>query len=308
MLTHKLEKREVRMVPKIGGLTGLVALLSAGPVLTGSTIAADAQTSLDISGAWSRLTFGFEPPPTGQGPIGRYNNQANAGGNFSNPNLKPDAAVIVKQRSETLRSGEDYPNPSLNCWPMVSPYIFRVQEFQVIQKKDEILFIFMQDHQVRRVRLNGQHPAQLTPSWYGDSIGHYEVNTLVVDTVGYKLGPVPIVDQFGSPFSEKLHVTERYSLVDYEVAKAAQEKNIRDQGPVATEQAAFVDEDYKGKGLKVEFTVEDPNVFNRPWSASVTMRRAGGWVENVCAENTNEYYLSGANKTTKIPEAAKPDF
>jgi len=281
---------------------GLIGLLCVG--LAG---AQDAATP-DVSGGWSRLTFGFEPPPTGQGPIGRYNNQPNSGGNFNNPILTPSAAAVVKQRSETLRSGVDYPNPSLNCWPMVSPYIFRVQEFSIIQKKDEVVFIFMQDHQVRRARLNAQHPAKLTPSWYGDSVAHYEGATLVVDTVGYKLGPMPIVDQFGSPFSEALHVVERYRLVDDDVAKGAQERNVREQGPVATEQAAFVDENYKGKGLKVEFTVEDKNVFNTPWSASVTMRRAGGWIENVCAENFREYYSTANNGFTEIPKADKPDF
>ena len=262
----------------------------------------------DLSGAWSRLTFGFEPPASGEGPIGRYSNQPNQGGNFNNPNLTPQAAAIVKQRSEMLRSGVDYPNPSLNCYPMVSPYIFRVQEFQIIQRKDEVLFLFMQDHQVRRVRLNGQHPANPSPTWYGDSIGHYENGTLVVDTVGYKVGPVPNVDQFGSPHTDALHVTERYSLVDYETAKAAQDRNVRNQGPVATEQAAFVDENYKGAGLKVEFIVEDKNVFKRPWSAGVTMRRAGGWVENVCAENFNEYYSTANNGFTEIPTAKIPEF
>ena len=88
----------------------------------------------------------------------------------------------------------------------------------------------MQDHQIRRVRLNGTHPAKVTPSWYGDSIGHYEGDTLVVDTVGYKLGPAPVLDMYGSPFSEGLHVTERYRLIDYEAAKAAQERNVRDAG------------------------------------------------------------------------------
>ena len=261
--------------------------------------------SPDMSGAWSRLTFGFEDPPSGPGPIGRYNNQSNVGGNFNNPILTPSAAAIVKQRGEMLRNGVDYPNPSLNCLPMVSPYIFRVQEFQIIQKKDEVVFLFMQDHQVRRVRMNAQHPAKLTPSWYGDSVGHYEGDTLVVDTVGTKLGPYPMVDMYGSPFSDALHVVERYRLIDYQVAKAAQEKNIRNQGGVATEQAAFVDENYRGKGLQIQFTVEDKNVFKTPWSALVTLRKAGGWVENVCAENTNEYY---ANGVTKIPEAGKPDF
>jgi hypothetical protein len=277
-------------------------------LVAGLPIAGKAADVPDMSAAWSRLTFGFEQPASGPGPIGRYNNQANTGGNFNNPILTPSAAAIVKQRSEMLRSGVDYPNPSLNCYPMVSPYIFRVQEFQLIQKKDEVVLLFMQDHQVRRVRLNAQHPAKLTPSWYGDSVGHYEGDTLVVDTVGYKPGPVPVLDMYGAPFTEALHVVERYRLVDYAVAKAAQDKNIRDAGPVATEQAAFVDENYKGKGLQVQFTIEDKNVFKTPWSAVVTMRKAGGWVENVCAENINEYYLSGANRTTKIPEAVRPDF
>jgi hypothetical protein len=283
----------------------LIAGLACAFAVGLPTAAVTADTP-DMSGAWSRLTFGFEEPASGPGPIGRYNNQANTGGNFNNPILTPSAAAVVKQRGEMLRSGTDYPNPSLNCYPMVSPYIFRVQEFQIIQKKDEVVFLFMQDHQIRRVRLNAQHPAKITPSWYGDSVGHYEGDTLVVDTVGTKLGPMPIVDMYGSPFSDALHVTERYRLVDYQVAKAAQERNIRNQGAVATEQAAFVDENYKGKGMQVQFTVEDKNVFKTPWSASVTLRKAGGWVENVCAENFHEYY--GANEFTKIPQAEKPDF
>ena len=288
------------------GISAISIGVICGALLVGSgQAAAGAAAVPDISGAWARLTFGFEPPKSGPGPIGRYQNKSNVGGNFEHPNLTPAAAEVVKQRGAMLRGGVDFPNPSLNCYPMVAPYIFRVQEFQVVQKKDEILFIFMQDHQVRRVRLNAQHPANLKPSWYGDSIGRYEGDTLVVDTVGAKLGPYPNVDQFGSPYTDALHVVERYRLIPYETAKAAQERNVRDQGPVATEQAASIDENYKGSGLQIEFTVEDKNVFKQPWSASVTMRRAGSWVENVCAENAFEYY---SNKISDIPTAAKPDF
>jgi hypothetical protein len=284
--------------------------LTAGLLLSSALIspvqAAGGTLAPDLSGAWSRLTFGFERPESGPAPVGRLSGPY-GGGDYNSPNLKPSAAALMKERSEEiLRRGGDYRDPSSQCLPMVSPYIFRVQEMQVLQKKDEIVFLFMQDHQVRRVRLNAQHPAQLTPSWYGDSVGHYEGDTLVVDTVGFKLGPLPIVDEAsGAPFSEALHVVERYRFIDYEVAKAAQEKNIRDVGPVLTEQAAFIDENYKGKGLQIQFTVEDKNVFNTPWSAAVTFRRAGGWVENVCAENTHEYYNNGF---TKIPQADKPDF
>jgi hypothetical protein len=282
-------------------------LLICGIALSGR--AADTASLPDLSGPWSRLTFGFERPELGLGPLGRLTDKVYGGGNYNDPILTPAGVAVVKQRGDILRSGVDYPTPSHNCLPMASPYIFRVQEFQVIQKKDEVVLLFMQDHQIRRVRLNAQHPAQLTPSWYGDSVGHYEGDTLVVDTVGFKLGPAPIVEEAsGAPFSEALHVVERYRLIDSDVAKAAQEKNIRDAGPVVTEQAAFVDENYKGKGLKIEFTVEDKNVFNTPWSAGVTMRRAGGWVENVWAENTNEYYLGGPTKNTQIPNADKPDF
>ena len=289
-----------RRIPEIA-IIGLIALFVIGPVAGVEST----PPVPDLTGSWSRMTFGFEQPPSGPGPIGRYNNQPNVGGNFNNPILKPEAAAVVKERGEMLRSGKDFPNPSLQCLPMVSPYIFRVQEIQVLQKKDEVEFLYMQDHQIRRVRLNRQHPAQITPSWYGDSVGHYEGDTLVVDTVGFKLGPAPNVDMYGSPFSQALHVVERYRLIDYQAAKAAQERNIRDAGPVATEQAAAIDESYRGKGLQIQFTVEDKNIFNTPWSAAATYRRAAGWVENVCAENTNEYYNNGV---TEVPKADRPDF
>jgi hypothetical protein len=164
----------------------------------------------------------------------------------------------------------------------------------------------MQDHQVRHVRLNARHPQKVTPSASGDSVGHYEGDTLVVDTIGFEVGRVPAVDQFGTPHSENLHVIERYRLVDYEVAKAAQEGNVRINGGTATEQAAAIDPDYKGKGLQVQFTVEDKTYFTMPWSGAATYRKAGSeWVENVCAENTHEYY-SGTE--TQVPQAGKPDF
>jgi hypothetical protein len=74
---------------------------------------------------------------------------------------------------------------------------------------------------------------------------------------------------------------------------------------VATEQAATIDENYKGKGLQVQFTVEDKKFFNIPWSGAATYRRAASWVENVCAENIHEYY---AGRDTEIPKAERPDF
>ncbi|HEX3485366.1 MAG TPA: hypothetical protein VHT51_09915, partial [Micropepsaceae bacterium] len=75
---------------------------------------------------------------------------------------------------------------------------------------------------------------------------------------------------------------------------------------VATTQAAAIDPNYKGKGLQVTFTVEDPNFFTTKWSGAATYRKAGAeWVENVCAENIHEYY-KGAE--TDVPQAKKADF
>src|SRR5579864_8581500 len=91
------------------------AYLLLGSALAWPAWAQNRAAPPDLEGVWSRMTFGFERPAAGPGPIGRYNNQSNVGGNFNNPILTPAGAAIVKKRSEILRSGEDYPNPSLNC-------------------------------------------------------------------------------------------------------------------------------------------------------------------------------------------------
>src|SRR2546421_13108176 len=59
----------------------------------------------DLTGSWSRLTFGFEQPTSGPGPIGRFSREPNTGGNFNNPILKPEAAAVGKKRSEMFGSG-----------------------------------------------------------------------------------------------------------------------------------------------------------------------------------------------------------
>jgi hypothetical protein len=293
-----------------------IAGLALAMAIAAPLQAADTAAVPDLSGFWSRTTFGMEPPASGQGPIQPVNRRRADGSRVDNPQfnvgdenspiLKPAAAAAVRKRNEMQRAGVDTPTPSNQCTPMIAPYAFRVQGMQVLQRKDEVIFLYMQDHQVRHVRLNAQHPAKPAPTYSGDSIAHFEGDTLVVDTVGFKVGRVAQIDQYGSPYSEQLHVVERYRLIDYEVARAAQERNVRANGGVATEQAAAIDPDYKGKGLQVQFTVEDKNYFTMAWGGAATYRKAGSeWVENVCAENTHEYYNNGS---TKVPEAERPDF
>ena len=257
----------------------------------------------DFSGPWGRTSLDYEPPPSGPGPVVNTKHRLDMlVGDYTNPILMPWAAEEVRNHAEISLRGDDYPTPSSQCYPEPPPYILRNTEMQVLQQPNQITLLYQTDHQVRHVRLNQSHPAHVTPSWMGDSVGHYEGDTLVIDTIGIKVAPIPMIDRYGTPHSEALHLVERYRLIDGEAAKEAAEKNERDFGPTVER---LVDFGYKGKGLQVQFTVEDPGVFTMPWSAVVTYRRARPWEERVCAENPHEYY---AGKNTAIPRAGKPDF
>ena len=291
----------------------VAGLLVASTMLSSSPGSAQAPKIPDFSGLWSRATFGFEPPMTGVGPVRNLMRQPDGTedrnrtvGDFHNPLLKPEAAAIVQRDGEIARSGADYPTPNNQCRPMASPYILRVQGVEVLQQRDQVTILYAQDHQFRTVRLNQPHPTRTIPSWHGDSIGHYEGDTLVVDTVGVKLGPAAMVDTYGTPFSAALHVVERYRLIGYQEAKHAQERGVREYGRPVTEQAVTIDRSYRGKGLQVQFTVDDRNLLTTPWSATATyLRSHDEWVENVCAENIHEYY---AARDTEVPQAFRPDF
>jgi hypothetical protein len=152
--------------------------------------------------------------------------------------------------------------------------------------------------------MNASHPKNIAPSWQGDSIGRYEGDTLVVDTVGIKEAPYSTVDAFGTPHTKALHVVERYRLIDGQVASDAQKQNGAIFRPAPPYGRGTIDPDTAKKGLEVEFTVEDPGVFTTSWSGRVTYRRLiGDWPESVCAENPHFF---GA--TASVPTAQKPDF
>src|SRR5689334_4378086 len=195
----------------------------------------------DFSGVWSHpFLTGFEPPASGPGPVtnrsrrrdGRANFQQLVG-DYSNPILKPEAAQIVKQHGDLSLAGVGYATPSNQCWPGGVPYVFWDFLLEMFQQPDKITMIYRHGNEVRRVRLNDSHPAQPTPSWYGDSVGHYEGDTLVIDTVAIKIGPFAMVDMYGTPHSPALHVVERYRLLPYEEAKAALERNAKENQRVS---------------------------------------------------------------------------
>jgi hypothetical protein len=87
-------------------------------------------------------------------------------------------------------SGMPFPSARNQCWSEGVPAVLAAIGIQIFQQPEKITIPYEYDNQVRRARMNQPHPAQVTPSWYGDSVGHYEGDTLVIDTVGVKTGPL----------------------------------------------------------------------------------------------------------------------
>jgi hypothetical protein len=229
-----------------------------------SAIAQDAGTVSDFSGLWERKgpmpsTF-LLPEGDVPGPVWDPQDHTVGGvmwlGDTSNPILKPHAVEAIEARNTFLRNGgEDLPPYSL-CWPSGVPQVMNMREpLQLLQTPEMVTIIFQRDHQVRRIYLNVPHSENLTPSWYGESIGHYEGdNTLVVTTIGQTTRTE--VDKFGTPHSEHLRVVERFVLSE------------------------------DRQSMNVEIMVEDPETFNMPWHALATYRtEPGPYEEVICAEN-----------------------
>jgi hypothetical protein len=221
--------------------------------------------------------------PTGQSGAGNFV------GDYSNPILKPQTAEIIKQRGEVSLAGKAFPDPDSQCLSQPVPYIFWNFEVQILQQPGKITILYHHDHDFRQIRLNQPHAEHIVPSWHGDSVGHFEGDTLLVDTIGIKPGRFRTLDRFGTPYSQALHVVERYHFLDYDAAKEAQARAEKQWVRIPNYP---VDPNYRGRGVQLEFTVEDPNVFTSPWTGLVSYLRAARplWEEYVCAENVSGFY------------------
>jgi hypothetical protein len=280
----------------------------------------------DFSGLWAHPSFpGFEPPASGPGPVvnksrfpgGPFKGRSDFRqfvGDYTNPILKPEAAEVVKKFGEISLSGVTYPTPSNQCWPEPLPYIFWNTGMQMLQQSHQITILYDWQHEVRHVRMNEPHPAHVTPSWYGDSVGHYEDAMLVIDTVGIKAGPFAMIDMYGTPYTQALHVIERYRLLDYEAAKEGLERDAKENADIGRagtlgDSPLRINPNYRGKHLQLAFTIEDEGVFTTPWSATITYRPGFNWVgaaewpEVVCAD---DILFSGKHEA--VPRADRPDF
>jgi hypothetical protein len=231
-------------------------------LVLGLASTAQAQTAIpDFSGYWEKPgnEYGrmFHPPASGPGPVTRVPDAGDFSiGDHTNPVLTPRAAAAVKAFGDRGRAGiVELPSWSL-CWPAGVPLVLNMAEpVQFLQTPDQVTILYTRDMQVRRIDINKPHPANVKPSWYGYSVGRYENgDTLVVETRGQNARA--LVDRFGTPRSDKIRVTERYRLSP-DKAK-----------------------------IRVDFTVEDPEMFTTPWSAWVEYERSDTPIhERICAEN-----------------------
>jgi len=140
----------------------------------------------------------------------------------------------------------------------------------------EIRMMLGQDFQLRREHLYVPHSHIHAPSWYGESVGHYENgDTLVVDTIG--MNDRTYVDNYRTPHTTQLHVVERFRLIE------------------------------GGTWIEVHARIEDPGAFTTPWNAVQRYRRVeqGPMEEQVCAENNGDHFNQDL---VPIPRDDTPDF
>ncbi len=265
---------------------------------------------------WGKNVFNFENMPSGPQSLRnlsrRPDGTSNAGqlvGDYNNPILTPRAASVVKQKGELAIAGVGFPNAQDQCRAIAPPFSSAMTlGFQMLQRKNgDVVMISDNNANTRHIRMNGTHPANLKPTPMGDSVGRWEGDTLVIDTVGVKVDEFMSVDRFGTPVSEAMHVIERYRLIDYAAAKTAMDAYEKREGTVGGGgRDAGYHPDPSLKGLQLELTLEDRNVFTAPLTVRVTYRRLiTEYQENVCPDNPVEHYK---DEWIGLPRADRPDF
>jgi hypothetical protein len=200
-------------------------------------------------------------------------------GNYRDPILKPWAAEQMRLSNEEVLSGKRG-MPFLatsRCYPGGVPgqLLWTTERLFFIQQPKVVHMVWERDALSRRITITNEHSPNVTPSWFGESIGRYENGELVVDTIGLSTR-MSFIDMFRTPHSEKLHVTERFKLTA------------------------------DGRFLEALVKVEDEDTFNEPMYMMARWRKQPGqWQEFICAENNGDRF---SHNLFPIPEAKQPDF
>src|SRR5713226_8367815 len=191
----------------------------------------------DLSGVWS-----------GGGPVG----------DLAVGLAKGETIPLLPAAKKIMEARQAKDDPEANCLPTgiprIAPYPWRI-----VQTPTHIFFLFEGNiHSYRQIFMDGRkHPDDPDPTWYGHSIGRWEGDTLVVDTVGFN-------DKFwfdfrGHPHTEKLHTIERYTRIDL------------------------------GQ-LENKVTIDDPGAYSKPFTVTFMARFRPNeeLMEYICQENNQD--------------------
>ncbi|MFI5096077.1 MAG: hypothetical protein ACHQIK_21870 [Candidatus Acidiferrales bacterium] len=229
------------------GQTNSAPRVASGAATSAAPHAAKSQTrngTPDISGVWNAssglyryASFSKDEPPMTPWGLAQFKT------------AKPSQGLSGVKLDETN-------DRVYKCQPPGLPYIY-IQLFpvQIIQTPKEIIEMFEYDHTVRYIFTDGRkHPDDVQPTYNGHSIGHWEGDTLVVDTVG--LNGKNWLDRVGHPESTEMHIVERIRRVD-------------------------------ATTLQINFIFDDPKSYSKPWNAQVNFRLHPDWeiIEHVCEDN-----------------------
>ena len=276
-------------------IRGATYIAAAAALLWSPVLAAPSGSIPDLSAggaAWRNTHNDFILPKTGGGPVtwdpehpyygnGDGHPPTSRVADLSNPILMPWVKEALEKFNVDALAGKPQFTPIARCWPNGVPgtILLRLNPLFIAQTPKKVTFLYQSDHQVRHIYMNIPHSKTVTPSWYGESVGRYEGDTLVVDTIGVTTKTA--VDYYLTPHTDKLHIVERYRLVD------------------------------EGRTLEVTFTVDDEGAFTMPWSASQRYQKVAQtpMEEVVCAEGEAFAPIQDPQQALyPIPSAAKPDF
>ena len=182
-----------------------------------------------------------------------------------NPRTKPDdgsetpwlpwTQQAYEKREKARQAGAPMVDPTAACLPSGIPRLIAAPyPIQIVQTPDKVVFLYEVQHLFRVIHMNAKHPAKVTPSFMGHSVGHWEGDTLVVDTVGLTLKTQ--VDENGTLHTDQLRVVERIRKVS---------------------ETAFED----------RFTIYDSKAFTKPWTAvrNFNFQPDLRFLEYICEEN-----------------------
>jgi hypothetical protein len=175
---------------------------------------------------------------------------------------KGETMPLLPETRKRMQAHEAKDDPQANCLPLPPPR-FTPYPWRMVVTPTHAFFLYEMYH-YRQVFMDGRkHPEDPDPTWYGHSIGRWEGDTLVIDTVGYN--DKTWFDNRGHPHSEKLHLVERYTRTDLGT-------------------------------MRVEMLIDDPGAYTKPFTVSGTARLMTGQeiMEYVCQENNQDLpYLHG---------------